>query len=172
MLERARAADTSGVAPLLALGQAYVSIRDFHRANNAYLEATRRDPRSAQAWYGVGITRRSLAEALLRDASRQGKPKPSEAAKLLRNALDSLNRAVALDPDAVQAHLMLAESLRDSGKYVEAIPEYETAIRLRPEMAAGYLGFGHHVLEIRAPGEADAAARARAQTLAQRSRGQ
>src|SRR5436190_20481368 len=65
LLERARAADTSGVAPLLALGQAYVSIRDFHRANNAYLEATRRDPRSAQAWYGVGITRRSLAEALL-----------------------------------------------------------------------------------------------------------
>ncbi|PYT29437.1 MAG: hypothetical protein DMG57_11710 [Acidobacteria bacterium] len=140
LLERASAADTSGIAPLLALGQAYVSIRDFRRANNAYLEATQRDPRSAQAWYGVGITRRSLAESLLRDATRHGKTKPEEATELLRNALDSLNRAVALDPDAVQAHLMLAESLRDSGKYVEAIPEYETAIRLRPEMTAGYLG--------------------------------
>ena len=139
-LQRARELDQSNPAPDLALGKAYAALRDFQSANQAYAEAAKRGPRIAEAWYGLGITYRSLAEERLRRAVEGESINTVETHRLLDESLHALQRAVALDPQSAQAHLILGESLRDSGKLVDAVPEYQTAIRLAPGMEAAYLG--------------------------------
>jgi tetratricopeptide (TPR) repeat protein len=139
-LERAVQLDQVRPEPELALGRAYAALRDFKSANDAYLKAAKRDRNSAEAWYGVGITDRSLAEAELNHGARSGRVQTPETRTLLDNAYKALRRAAELDPQSARVHLILGESIRDSGKLVQAIPEYETAIRLEPQMEAGYLG--------------------------------
>lgn len=139
-LERASQLDKTRPEPEVGLGKAYVALRDFKNANRAYLEATKRDGNSAEAWYGVGITDRSLAEQKLSHAARLGDARAPGTQALLDDAYKALKRAAELDPQSARVHLILGESLRDSGKLVEAIPEYESAIRLEPRMEAGYLG--------------------------------
>lgn len=139
-LKRARDLDAKNSAPALALGRAYVALRDFNNANLAYTDATKRDQNSAEAWFGVGITDRSLAEDRIGRAARGEPLDANETQRLLDAAFQALRRAAELDPQSARVHLILGESLRDSNKLVEAIPEYEAAIRLQPRMEAAYLG--------------------------------
>ncbi len=142
-LQKARDSDPSGPAPLLALGNSYVALRDYASANECYAKAAAIDPHQAEAWYGLGITDRSLAEQLLNRAARTGKKEQSADMKvhqLLNSAHEALRRAIDLDPDSPRAHLILAESLSDAGKPLEAVPEYQTAIKLDPLLDAAYLG--------------------------------
>ncbi|MEO8661677.1 MAG: tetratricopeptide repeat protein, partial [Bryobacteraceae bacterium] len=135
-LERARLQQPSSTAPLLALGKAYVGLRDYRRAREAYVTATEMDSSNGEAWYGAGITARSLADAVLKKNREAG----AESAELLRDSMKALTRAVELDPASPHGHLILAESLRDSGKFAEALAEYETVLRLSPKDAAANLG--------------------------------
>lgn len=135
-LERARRQEPTSSVPLLALAKAYVGLRDYRRAHEAYTAATALDAGNAEAWYGVGITARSLADSILKKTRQSN----AECEALLRDSLQALTRAVGLEPAAPRAHLILAEALRDSGKYGEALTEYETALRLAPEDAAANLG--------------------------------
>jgi tetratricopeptide (TPR) repeat protein len=139
-LERAARLDQVRPEPELALAKAYVALRDFKSAKDAYVKAAKRDGNCAEAWYGVGITDRSLAEAELNRVAWGGQLQTPETHALLDDAYKALKRAAELDPQSARVHLIMGESLRDSGKLVQAIPEYETAIRLEPEMEAGYLG--------------------------------
>jgi len=139
-LERAAQLDQVRPEPELSLGRAYAALRDFKSANDAYVEAAKRDRNSAEAWYGVGITDRSLAESELNHVARKDRVQTPETRALLDDAYKALRRAAELDPQSARVHLILGESLRDSGKLVQAIPEYEAAIRLEPQMEAGYLG--------------------------------
>ena len=143
-LKRAQELDPSRPAPLLALGKAYVSLREFELANQAYLKATALDSGLAEAWYGLGVTDRSLAEELLNRAAHEGKSKNDstdpKVQQLLNEALSALTRAIELDPDSARTHLIMAESLSDAGRIAEAIPEYQKALKLDPGLEAGYLG--------------------------------
>ena len=137
-LARAHQQDPRGPAPLLALGQAYLSLRDYTRSNTAYLEAAKLNAGNAEAWYGAGITYRSLANAAIKKAPPGAIP--PEAERLLDLALQALTRAVTLQPDAPQAHLILAESYRDSGKFIDALAEYKAVLKLVPGDGAAELG--------------------------------
>ncbi len=143
-LKEARRLDPDHPAPLLALGKTYVALRDFGLANECYTKAAALDGTAAEAWYGVGVTDRSLAEELLNHAARTGKAADpatrDKAQKLLDQALSALTRAVELAPDSARTHLIMAESLSDSGKFAQAIPEYQTAIKLDETLSAAYLG--------------------------------
>ncbi|MGI8988033.1 MAG: tetratricopeptide repeat protein [Bryobacteraceae bacterium] len=136
-LERARAADGPGVAPRLALGRAYVALREFDKANRSYREAAERDPRSTDAWFGAGITYRNLADSELR---KTGGLETGETRQLLAQALEALMRAVELDPGSERVHLMLAESLGDSGRFLDSVQEYGKALGLHPDSVAANLG--------------------------------
>ena len=143
-LRQAQQSDPDHAAPLLALGKAYVATRNYPAANEAYSKAAKLDGSLAEAWYGVGVTDRSLAEELLNHAAREGKAnddsiKP-KVQKLLDGAMDALSRAVQLDPASARTHLLMGESLSTSGKFAEAVPEYQTAIKLDPHLDAAYLG--------------------------------
>lgn len=136
-LERARSKDGSSVAPSLALARAYVALREFDKANGYYREASERDASNAEAWFGLGITYRNLADSELR---KRGGVESAEATRLLARALDALTHAVDLDPQSERVHLIRGESLRDAGRLQDSIPEYQIAIRLHPGSAAAYLG--------------------------------
>jgi tetratricopeptide (TPR) repeat protein len=134
-LESAHRREKSSIVPVLGLAKAYLALRDYEHANQSYSDAAKLDPDSAEAWFGVGVTSRSLADGILR------KHQPSdEAPMLLKRALEALTRAVALEPDSPRSHLLLAESLRDSGSFVDALAEYNKAIRLSPGDPAPMLG--------------------------------
>lgn len=143
-LEKARNLDHSRPAPYLALGKACMALADYQRANEAYKQAAALDSHSAEAWYGVGVTDRRLAEAILNRAARSGRMKDDAATQqarpLLDAALEALNRAIQLDPDSARSHLLMAESLSDSGKLVEAVAEYHAALKLDPHLDAACLG--------------------------------
>jgi tetratricopeptide (TPR) repeat protein len=143
-LKRAQELDPSRPASLLALGKAYVALREFELANQAYRKAIALDSSLAEAWYGAGVTDRSLAEELLNRAAREGKSKidstDSRVQQYLNEALRALSRAIELDPDSARTHLIMAESLSDAGRIAEAIPEYQKALKLDPGLEAGYLG--------------------------------
>ncbi len=137
-LERAHLQDPRGVPPLLGLGQAYVALRDYVRSNAAYLEASKLAPANPDTWYGLGITYRSLADAAMKRSSPG--TVSTQARHLLDAALAALTKAVELDPASPRAHLILAESYRDSDKFNEAVAEYDTVLRLNPDDPAADLG--------------------------------
>ena len=145
LLKKAQQLDPRSPAPLLGLGKTYVALRDYGLANESYFKATQLDPRLAEAWYGVGITDRSLAEQRLNKAARGGPSVDQQALQkaakdLLDRALEALKRAIELDPTSARPHLILAESFSEAGRLVDAIPEFEAAIKQDSKLDAAYLG--------------------------------
>jgi tetratricopeptide (TPR) repeat protein len=143
-LEKARELDPARPAPLLALGKVYVAKRDYSQANDFYTKATSLDPQLAEAWYGLGVTDRSMAEQMLNRAARTGTTNAADTKgkvqRLLDNAMQALTRAAELDPNSAHTHLLMAESLSDAGKQAEAVPEYQAAMKLDPGLEGAYLG--------------------------------
>jgi tetratricopeptide (TPR) repeat protein len=143
-LQRAEKLDPARPAPLLATAKAYVALREYGLANERYTKAAALDPNLAEAWYGIGVTDRSLAELLLNRAAREGKADDDsvrrKAQQLLDGALQALARAVELDPRSAHTHLIMAESLSDAGKLAEAVSEYQVALKLDPSLEAANLG--------------------------------
>jgi len=142
-LKRAQESDPQHAAPLLALGKAYVALREYQLANESYSKAAAADSSQAEAWYGVGVTDRSLAEELLNRAARNGKRgelTDKRVQELLDSALKALTRAIELDPNSARAHLIMAESLSDAGKLAEAVSEYQITMKRDPHLEAAYLG--------------------------------
>ena len=143
-LKKAQELDPAHAVPLLALGKAYVALAEYHSANEAYTKAAALNAHLAEAWYGIGVTDRSMAEAILNQAARSGRILDEVATRdahlLLDAALEALNRAVQLEPNSARTHLLMAESLSDAGKLVEAVTEYHAALKLDPGLDAAYLG--------------------------------
>jgi tetratricopeptide (TPR) repeat protein len=143
-LKKAAELDPTKPAPLLALGKLYVAKRDYSRANGLYAKAADLDPNLAEAWYGVGVTDRSMAEEILNQAARVGttneQATKEKVQHLLDGAMQALTRAAELDPNSAHTHLLMAESLADAGKPVDAIPEYQAAMKLDPALDGAYLG--------------------------------
>lgn len=144
-LDKAVRLDPQSPAPHLALAKACVALRDFSTARDHYSRAASLAPTLAEAWYGAGITARSLADEKLKKAAL-APPGPAQsalrsaAASLLDDARSSLARAVSLDPSSPRPHLILAESFAESGDLVRAIPEYQAALHLDPLLAPARLG--------------------------------
>ena len=136
-LNKAQQLDPNRPAPLLALAKLYVALRQYERANELYAKAVALDSRLAEAWYGLGVTDRSLAEQLL---NQKSSPRDQKVQHLLDGAVQALTRAVELEPNSARAHLLMAESLADAGKVDEAASEFRAAIKLDPQLDAAYLG--------------------------------
>ncbi len=143
-LKKAQELDPARPAPLLALGKLYVAKRDYNQANVFYAKATNLDANLAEAWYGLGVTDRSMAEEILNHAARTGTTNAADVKgkvqHLLDGAMQALTRAAELDPNSAHTHLLMAESLSDAGKLAEAIPEYQAALKLDPALDGAYLG--------------------------------
>jgi serine/threonine protein kinase/tetratricopeptide (TPR) repeat protein len=85
--------------------------------------------------------RYSLAFAALGQAHwRKAKLESSAADAQL--ALDSIQKAIRLDPNAVDARVKLAEIYSESGRPLEALQEAQNVIRIAPENAEAYRALG------------------------------
>lgn len=143
-LQKAQELDPSGPAPVIALGKANAAIHDYGRANEFFAKATSLDSNLADAWYGLGVTSRSLAEEILNKAARSGTIQDTSTKEKVQHYLDgavqALTRAAELEPNSARTHLLIAESLSESGRLVDALPEYQTALKLDPGLDAANLG--------------------------------
>ena len=95
---------------------------DVEQSIAYFQDAIERDPSFAQAYVGLGD-----AYELLDTAMYGGDPQ-----KMHTNALTAAQKALELDPELVDAHLLLAEIRRKQYQWNEAEAEYKRAIELGP----------------------------------------
>lgn len=57
-------------------------------------------------------------------------------------ALDAFERAIAAQPDCVEAHFNRANALKQLGRWKEAVLAYERAISIKPDYAEAYCNLG------------------------------
>ncbi len=136
-------------------------------AEEALAEAVRLNPRSPEAQYDLGNTRRELGdiEGAMR-AFRQALrlragyvPAEVNLANLLRQsgrvdqAIAAYRRVLARHPDLPDVHNNLGAALVECGDAAGAIAAFEAALRLRPDFAAALNNLGS--LRMVQPGRAD-----------------
>lgn len=116
-LRRAEEGNARDPQVLLALGQAYVVLRDYEQANAAYLRAVGVSPASADAWYGLGITYLELERALLEHLKATSK-------------------------ESQYGRLLLAEALLQQGRYREAVKAWRGMDAVWPPLPCVHAGLG------------------------------
>jgi tetratricopeptide (TPR) repeat protein len=119
-LLRAQQLKPKDVQPALGLGQAYAALREFDKANLAYYRASINDPKSAEAYYGLGITYLSISQGA---ADRIGK----------------------IDPEAPLARSLVAEAYLNQGRVNDAIAIYQELLTSGslPHSMCWFLGLAH-----------------------------
>lgn len=133
-LEKARRAQPEVAVPVLAAAQAEIALNQVDRARTYYDRATRLDPENAEAWYGLGIADRVLAEQSLKNS------RSDLSSKLMDASTEAMRRAMKLNPDSVHARMILGESFRIAERYDESIREYKAATVEQPGLAAAWAG--------------------------------
>ncbi len=136
-LERARRVQPDAAEIVLAVAQAQVASNDIARARASYERATQLDPQNAEAWYGLGITERALAEQDLKESNGSHR---QDSRVLMNASQQAITRAAQIEPDSVHAHMILGESFRIAERYDQAVQEYETATEQQPNLAPAWAG--------------------------------
>lgn len=95
---------------------------DLRRAERAYRNALRAEPRHVRAWFAL---------AQLCDADRR----PTEAAACFRQALE-------IEPHEAEGHFLLGNSFLNSASYADAEAPYRRCLELRPDHLAARVNLG------------------------------
>ncbi len=132
-LDRAHHAQPADSAPVLAAAQAEIALNQVRSARTSYEQATRLEPRNAEAWYGLAVTNRVLAEQKLKNSK-------SAAKAFMDSSEEAMQRAMRLNPDSVHARMLLGESFRIAERYQESVREYQAATAQQPGLAAAWSG--------------------------------
>ncbi len=123
LLSRAHALAPDHVEVLLSLATMQRAAQAYEPALACYEQALALRPQSSVALYGKGTTLQRMGRA--------------------QEAMAALRLAVALAPDHAQAHLNLADLLRESGADGAAVQaHYRHAIAAAPALAAAHYGLG------------------------------
>lgn len=145
-LRRANRAQPDNPATLEALAQTEVAASEITNANEHFRRVTTLDASNAEAWYGLSITDRILAEAKSKAAATDthnvvsARADAKRASGLMDDSEKALAAAVKLDPNSVRAYMILGESLRIAERYDAAIHEYEMAVADAPKLAPAWAG--------------------------------
>jgi eukaryotic-like serine/threonine-protein kinase len=101
-----------------------------------FRDAIDRDPTFAPAYLG-------LAEAY----TKMGSVFVGVSPELTRpNVIEAVQRALKLDPDNSEAHILLANTLQEEWHWAEAEAEYQRALALSPNDAEAHAGFAMWLL--------------------------
>jgi TolB-like protein/Flp pilus assembly protein TadD len=100
------------------------SVRDFE-------EAIRQDSTFAPAYLGLGDAYTLMGTVFAGAPPSETRPRAIEAAR----------KALELDPDLAEAHVLLANTLQEEWQWAEAETEYKRAIELAPNDANAYAGY-------------------------------
>jgi len=99
-------------------------------------EAIRKDPAFAQAYVGLASAYEALGTVFVGAPPSETRPKVINAAR----------KALELDPDLADAHVLLADMYTRQWKWPEAEAEYRRALDLNPNDAAAHDGFSDWLL--------------------------
>src|SRR5882672_10004160 len=112
-------------------------------------EATREDPTFAPAYVGLAESYAELSSVLMGGRPEELRPKVITAAR----------KALELDPELSEPHLLLAEVEKDDWQWAQAEAEYRRALDLNPSDSLAQNGFAEWLLSQGRPEEALAWAR-------------
>ena len=99
-------------------------------------QATKRDPTFAPAYVGLAGAYDRLGTIFIGTPPSEVRPKVVNAAR----------KALELDPDLAEAHVLLADIYQQQWHWSEAQAEYKRALDLKPNDAAAHVGFAHWLL--------------------------
>jgi pentatricopeptide repeat protein len=99
-------------------------------------EATKRDPTFAPAYVGLADAYDRLGTIFIGTPASEVRPKVVNAAR----------KALELDPQLAEAHVLLADIYQEQWRWSDAQAEYKRALDLQPNDAAAHVGFAHWLL--------------------------
>ena len=99
-------------------------------------EAIKRDPTFAPAYVGLANAYGGLGTVFIGAPPEKVRPKIISAAR----------RALELDPESAEAHILLADMQQKEWKWAEAEAEYRRALELNPNNAAAHAGLADWLL--------------------------
>jgi TolB-like protein/tetratricopeptide (TPR) repeat protein len=111
-------------------------------AQRFFAKAVERDPGFAEAWAGQ-------CQALL--VWYYYRPEVEK----IEQAQASCIKALELNPDLAEGHAALGDLYRKTGRFDEAINEYELALKVDNRHAVAWRGFGQALAELEREGEAE-----------------
>jgi TolB-like protein/Tfp pilus assembly protein PilF len=112
-------------------------------------DAIRRDPTFAPAYVGIAAADMELSTVFIGGRPAEFRPKVESAAR----------KALQLDPELAEAHVLLANIQKDQWQWAEAEAEFRRALDLNPNDAVAQNGFADWLLSQGRPEEALAWAR-------------
>jgi TolB-like protein/DNA-binding winged helix-turn-helix (wHTH) protein/tetratricopeptide (TPR) repeat protein len=112
-------------------------------------EAIRKDPTFAPAYVGLAAADSELSTVFIGGSPAEFRPKVESAAR----------KALELDPELAEAHVLLANIEKDQWQWAEAEAEFRRAFDLNPNDAVAQNGFADWLLSQGRPEEALAWAR-------------
>jgi tetratricopeptide (TPR) repeat protein len=144
IFESALAADPEYSQAAFYMGLAYSAYFDYEKAGAAYKRAIQLDPDylEAHADYGGMLLDTGDVDEAIRQLNTvlQREPKHAVALTLIAQAyrfkelfpqsIESARQAIQQNPRTAEPHLWLADSLRLSGKFADAKPEYGEYLKL------------------------------------------
>ena len=101
-----------------------------------FQQAIQRDPTFAPAYVGLGTAYDLLSTVFIGASPNEIRPKIAAAAQ----------KALELDPELADAHLLLADTYREQWKWADSETEYRSVLRFRPNDAAAHAGLGRWLL--------------------------
>ena len=144
LFERALAEDAKYSQAAFYLGRTYSALFDYENAARNYKRAIQLDPDYLEAhanYGGILLDTGDVDEAIRQlNIVLQREPSHSVALTLIAQAyrfkglyaqsVEAARKAIKINPKTAEPHLWLADSLRLSGKFAEARPEYENYLKL------------------------------------------
>ncbi|MGH9688605.1 MAG: tetratricopeptide repeat protein [Candidatus Acidiferrales bacterium] len=105
---------------------------DFEDSIPYFEQAIQKDPTFAPAYVGIANAYSNLGTVFVGGVAEQTRPKMKSAAQ----------KALELDPNLAEAHVLLANALQEQWYWTEAEAEYRRALELNPNSAPAYEGLG------------------------------
>jgi tetratricopeptide (TPR) repeat protein len=112
-------------------GAAFFTLGDLTHARAAFERALQRNPEDVDALCGLGEVE-----------FERGERESNEPAEML------LRRAIEVRPDYAKAHALLAEFLRRTGRFDDAVASFEAALALSPDYSYALASKGQTLIEM------------------------
>jgi tetratricopeptide (TPR) repeat protein len=144
---------------LYSIGIRFLWIEDYEKAIPYFLEAIKKSPKYAEAYFQVGYCNDKLgrySEAI--EFYKQAialKPDDFDGYNNLcvaynhlgeyREAVVSCRKAIQIKPDLAEAYNNMAWSFNKLGRYQEAVGASKQAIRIKPDLATAHYNLGNNL---------------------------